>query len=295
MKYLHKKTEGALHSMDMYSTGNKVIYWGIFVILLMIALLCLLPPLWVLFSSLKTPTEIFKIPPTLLPESLNLGKYLDVWNLLKFVTYYKNTLILAAGSIFFSVIFNGITGYVLSCLKPRGTVLIMSLVTWTMLLPNTLSMVPLFKNMIDFPIFGFNLSNTFWPMWLVAGANAFNILLFINFFNEIPVSLIEAARLDGCGRVTVFRRIIMPLSKPIIAVVAIFTLNNTWSDFLLPYLVISNRSRYTVMIQIYSTRQTLPVDQQLISLVFTIIPPIIIFFFFQKYIMSGITIGGVKE
>ncbi|WP_320986845.1 carbohydrate ABC transporter permease, partial [Hungatella effluvii] len=136
-----------------------------------------------------------------------------------------------------------------------------------------------------------------WPMWLCAGANAFNILLFKNSFDSLPVSLVEAARLDGCGRIKVFSRIILPLSKPIIAVVAIFTVNSAWGDFLLPYLVLPSRSRQTVMLQLYNAQSSysFPLDQQLVSIVFAIFPPIIIFFIFQKYIMGGATLGGVKE
>lgn len=295
MKKFTDKGTGALLSMDMRSAASKWIYWSIFALLMLLALICLLPPLWVFLSSMKSIKEITRIPPSILPERFDFGKFVDVWKLLHFEVYYLNTLVLAAGSVLFAVVFNGITGYVLSCLKPRGTALILSLVMWTMLLPNTLSMVPLFKNMISLPILGINLTNTYWPMWLVAGANAFNILLFKNFFDGIPISLVEAARLDGCGRISIFSRIILPLSLPIIAVVAIFTVNGTWSDFLLPYLVLNKRSMYTVMIQIYNTSGTLALDQQLVSLVFAIIPPVVIFFIFQKYIMGGITVGGVKE
>ena len=291
------KDVGTLNSMDMLQRGNKVIYWVIFGILMAIALVCLLPPLWVLLSSFKSTRELMQIPPRLLPDSFNFGKFAEVWKTLKFEKYYLNTIILAAGSVVFSVVFDGITGYVVSCLKPRGSALIITLIIWTMLLPNTLSMVPLFKNMISFPVLGLNLTNTYWPMWLCAGANAFNILLFKNSFDSLPVSLVEAARLDGCGRVGVFGRIILPLSKPIIAVVAIFTVNSAWGDFLLPYLVLSDRNKQTVMLQLYNTQSSysFPLDQQLVSIVFAIFPPIIIFFIFQKYIMGGATLGGIKE
>ncbi|MFV0401064.1 MAG: carbohydrate ABC transporter permease [Oscillospiraceae bacterium] len=295
MSRFSNKNIGALNFMDMRRPGNKAIYWGIFALLFLLALVCILPPLWVMLSSFKTTKEIMNIPPILLPTSYDFSKFIDVWNLLHFEKFYINTLLLAAGSVVSAILFNGIAGYVLSCLKPRGTAAIMTAVMWTMLLPNTLSMVPLFKNFVSFPIFGFNLTNTFWPMWICAGANAFNILLFKDFFDGIPLSLTEAAQLDGCGRLGIFTRIILPLSKPILSVVAIFTVNGTWGDFLLPFLVLSDRSKYTVMIQIYNTKTTLPIDQQLVSLIYAIIPPIIIFFFFQKSIMGGITLGGVKE
>lgn len=297
MSRFNNKNDGVLSSMEMHRTGNKVIYWVIFAVLFMIGLICLLPPLWIFISSMKTTKELLQIPAVLFPSQVSFHKYAEVWKIVDYSKYYINTIMIAAGSVFFAVIFNGIAGYVLSSLKPRGTVAILTAILWTMLLPNTLSMVPLFKNMIDFPLFGFNLSNTFWPMLLCSGASAFNVLLFKDAFDNLPVSLVEAARLDGCSRIGVFRRIILPLSKPIISVVSIFTVNGAWGDFLLPYLILSDRNKQTVMIQIYNTQssKTFPIDQQLISLVFAIIPPILIFFFFQRFIMGGATLGGVKE
>ena len=297
MSRFNNKNDGVLSSMEMHRTGNKVIYWVIFAVLFMIGLICLLPPLWIFISSMKTTKELLQIPAVLFPSQVSFHKYAEVWKIVDYSKYYINTIMIAAGSVVFAVIFNGIAGYVLSSLKPRGTVAILTAILWTMLLPNTLSMVPLFKNMIDFPLFGFNLSNTFWPMLLCSGASAFNVLLFKDAFDNLPVSLVEAARLDGCSRIGVFRRIILPLSKPIISVVSIFTVNGAWGDFLLPYLILSDRNKQTVMIQIYNTQssKTFPIDQQLISLVFAIIPPILIFFFFQRFIMGGATLGGVKE
>jgi multiple sugar transport system permease protein len=96
----------------------------------------------------------------------------------------------------------------------------------------------------------------------------------------------------------VFGRIILPLSKPIIAVVSIFTVTSAWGDFLLPYLILTDRNKQTVMLQIYNLQTSSyssPVDQLLVAIVFAIIPPIIIFFFFQRFIMGGATVGGVKE
>lgn len=297
MSRFSEKNTGVLSAMDMHRPGNKLIYWTIFALLLLLALVCLLPPLWIILSSFKTTKELMQIPPQLLPSEISFKKFAEVWELVGFTRYYLNTILLAAGSVVFAVILNGIAGYVISALKPRGSAAILTAIIWTMLLPSTLSIVPLFKNMIHLPILGLNLSNTYWPMWLCAGANAFNILLFKNSFDNIPISLVEAARLDGCGRIGVFARIILPLSKPIISVVSIFTVNGAWGDFLLPYLMISDRKKQTVMIQIYNSQasQNFPIDHQLVSIVFAIIPPILIFFFFQKFIMGGATLGGVKE
>lgn len=294
--FLIKET-GALSFMDMKYRKNKVIYWCIFAIMVIIALVCLLPPLWILMSSFKSTKELLQIPPQIFPSTWDLTKFKELWSRLEFGKYYVNTIIIAAGSVVFSIVCNGMAGYVLSCLKPKAASLYATLILWTMLLPNTLSIVALFKNIIDFPIFGWNLSNTYWPLWFVHGANAFQILLYKNYFDGISSTLIEAARLDGCNRIKIFTKIILPLSKSIVAVDAIFTVNAVWGDFLIPYLTLNDPDKKTVMIAIYDMAQGVnySLDQQLVGIVFAILPPVIIFFFLQKYIMGGVNVGGVKE
>lgn len=291
------KEGGALTFMDMKNPKNKVLYWTLFALMVLIALICLLPPLWILISSFKSAKELLQVPPKLFPENWDLTKFKELWSHLKFGQYYRNTIIIAIGSVFFSVLCNGLAGYVLSCLKPAAASLYATLILWTMLLPSTLSTVAIFKNVIDFPIFGWNLSNTYWPLWFIHGANAFQILLYKNYFDDISKSLVEAARLDGCNRVKIFSKIILPLSKSIVAVDAIFTVNGVWGEFLMPYLTLNDPSKKTVMMAIYdmSGGTTYSLDQQMAGIVFAILPPVIIFFFLQKYIMGGINIGGVKE
>lgn len=296
-KRFQEKESGVLNSMDMKNRKNKVIYWGIFVILFLVALVCILPPLWIMISSFKSTKELLQIPPKLFPEKWDFNKFKELWNSLEFGKYYINTIIIAIGSIVFSIVCNGLAGYVLACLKPKAASLYTTVILWTMLLPNTLSIVAIFRNIVDFPILGLNLTNTYWPMWFLCGANAFQILLYKNYFEDISGALVEAARLDGCNRIKIFTKIILPLSKSIVAVDAIFTLNGVWGDFLIPYITLSDRKKKTVMLAIYSMSggTTYSIDQQLVGIVFAILPPIIIFFFLQKYIMGGVNIGGVKE
>ncbi len=295
MKRFEEKRDGVLTFADLRRPRAKIGYWIMFVMLLVVALICLIPPLWLFLSSFKTSTELMQIPPTLFPETFSLSKVVTIWKKQQFLKTYANTMILAAGSVVSAVVINGLAGYVLGCLKPKGSKTVFTIILWTMLMPTTLSMVPLYKNFISFPILGINLTNTFVPMWLCAGASAFNILLFKNAFESIPPSLLEAARLDGCGNVGIFTRIVLPLSLPIIMVVSIFTVNGTWGDFLLPYLVLTDSNKQTVMISIYKFSSALPLDERLMSLVFAILPPSILFFFFQKHIMSGATMGSIKE
>ena len=122
-----------------------------------------------------------------------------------------------AGSILSAVFFNGLLAYGLSVVKPKGHRIVFGLVLWSLLIPATTSIVALFVN-----INRVGLSGSFLPLWLAMGANAFYVVLFKQFFDELPKSLMEAATLDGCGNFQIFYRIVVPLSRSIIMVVAIF-------------------------------------------------------------------------
>ena len=161
---------------------------------------------------------------------------------------------------------------------------------WSLMIPGVTSIVALFRNI---NLIGLNKS--FVPLWFSFGANAFWVVLFKQFFEEIPKELLEAARLDGCGVFKIFTSIMLPLSKPIIMVVAIFAVTAAWSDFLLPYLVLNGTDKITVMVKLFSFKDT-PTDavSVLRASFFAIIPPTIIFAIFQKQITDGAASGAVK-
>ena len=296
MSRFEQKSGGAISSMDLKRPSVKLMYWLMFSVLMVLVCVCLLPPLWIFISSMKSTEELYQIPPTLFPKEFDLGKIAEVWKSLKFMRYYLNTTIVAGGAVVFSIIVNGLAGYVISRLRPKGSKLYLNIMLWTMLLPNTLSLVPLFKTMIDFPVFGFNLTNTYWPMWLMCGCNAFYVLIFKGFFDGVPMALVEAAKLDGSGNLGIFFRIMIPLSMPIIGVATIFTVIGVWGDFLLPYLMLTDKDAQTIMVRIFNIKNTslYTLDVQLMSLVLSILPSVVIFLFFQRYIMQGFTLSGIK-
>lgn len=290
-----KKTTGIYTAVDMKSKSAKLVYWILWAIMLLFAMCCFLPPLWILLSSMKDTKEFLQIPPTLFPKRFDIGKVAEVWKTLDFVKYYINTVVLAIGDVVFMILINGLAGYVISRLKPKGASLISILVLWTMMLPGTVSMIPLFKTYIDVPYLHVNLTNTYWPMWLMSGAQAFYVMLFKNFFDTIDMALVEAARIDGCNDFKIFTRIMLPLSVPIIATVSIFTVNGAWGNFFWPFLLLKNTEIQTVSVELYNLKQSgYAMDKYMVALLLSIIPPSIIFVLFQRHIMGGINIGGVK-
>ncbi len=286
---------GIISKFDMQNPSVKVLYGLIWFFLILAVLLCFVPPLWCMTSALKDSREFFSVPATIIPRSFHPEKLWETWEMLNFGQAYINTVIVLCGSLVMSLVCNGMMGYVLSRLRPRGYRLVLSLVLWTLMLPQSVSQVPLFKNFLSLPILGINITESYLPMWLLAGANAFYVLIFKSFFDSIPQSLIEAARLDGCTNLGIFFRVMLPLSKPVLMVIAIFTINASWSDFFWPYLVLGSRSElYTVMVKIFYMAGWYSEDIQVVALIFTIIPPTILFLFFQRYIMSGFTLSGIK-
>ncbi|WP_053983856.1 carbohydrate ABC transporter permease [Niameybacter massiliensis] len=294
-KLQHKQT-GVIVFTDFKKPKIKMFYYILLGIMIVIALLCLIPPLWIMTSSVKDIKEFFQIPPTFIPKTFQPEKLVETWKKLSFMKYYVNTIFVAMGSVGFSIIFNGLAGYVLSRLKPKGSHILFQIMMWTMMLPASVGMIPLFKNIIDVPVLHINLTDSYWPLWLMAGANAFYVIIFKSFFDSIPKDYIEAARLDGCSDLGIFARIILPLSKPVMTVVTIFTINSVWSDFLWPYITLKDPNKYTVMVKIFTMngQAGYPADMRMIAVTFAIIPPAILFIIFQKKIMSGFNLGGIK-
>lgn len=287
-KYL-KKDEGTLRYYDLHSFRHKLLAVLIFVICIVLVIIAFFPAVWVFLASFKDNAE-FRKEATILPAVFNFDNYLVTWNKLKFMRYYVNSSIVVVGSIVCSIFFNGLLAYGLAILKPRGHKIIFALVMWSLLIPSTTSIVALFVNITKL-----GLGGSFIPIWLSIGANAFYVILFKQFFEGLPKELIEAAKLDGCGVLQTFIRIILPLSKSIVMVIAIFTINAAWSDFLLPYLVLNGSGKETVMVRLFQFRDSNATDVEVLRAVaFSIIPPIVLFTIFQKQITAGATAGALK-
>lgn len=289
-KYNQKK-EGAIRSFDFKSHKVKLLYLIIGGLCVATAVCMLFPVVWVFLSGFKEIKEL-NSSTSLWPEKIDLKLLGEAWNGMSFMKYYINSLIVVVGSVVCSVFVNGLTAYGLAILKPKGSKIVSALIFLCLMIPSTGSIVALYVNICKL-----GLSNSFVPLWLSAGASAFYVILFMNFFNSLPKDYLEAARLDGAGNFRLFIRIVMPLAKPIAMVVVIFTISNAWSDFLLPYLLLNHSGKETVMVKLYlleSLDATTSV-MMIRAILFSIIPPTIFFLIFQKKITDGaVGAGGIK-
>ena len=280
---------GLIRDSDLKQGSVRVLYGIVLLIGILAALAGIAPLVWLILSGFKDIREFVR-EPTIFPREFNLENYLGTWNDLRFIRFYRNSLMSVLGSVVCAVFFNGLLGYVLSKIKPAGSKIVYMLVMWCLLIPATTSIVPLFIN-----ISRLRLTGSFLPLWLSIGANAFYVILFKSFFDELPQSLIEAAKIDGAKDFTIFTRIAVPLSQAVIMVIVLYAINAAWSDFLLPYLTLNNTGLETVMVRLFQFRGSRANDVEVLrGIVFAIIPPIILFFVFQKYITQISLSAGIK-
>ncbi len=290
----YNKNYGIITALDFKQPKVKALYYVILAFVICICLICIVPVIWLFVSCLKDVNEFLAVPPTFWPKEMHPEKILEVWKDLEFGRYFINTGIIILGSLIGTIFLNGLAGFALSRLKPLGSSILFTLIMWTMMMPQTLNLVPLFKNFLNFTIFHFNLTDTNWPMWIISVANCMNILMFKNFFDTIPSSYVEAARIDGASDISIFTKIILPLSRPIIAVIALRVAIANWDMFLWPYLILKTPEKYTVSVMLYYMKTTFAVDKQVMAAFFSIIPPMIIFILFQKQIVHNDNSAGVK-
>lgn len=290
----YNKNYGIITALDFKQPKVKALYYVILAFVICICLICIVPVIWLFVSCLKDVNEFLAVPPTFWPKEIHPEKILEVWKDLEFGKYFINTGIIILGSLIGTIFLNGLAGFALSRLKPLGSSILFTLIMWTMMMPQTLNLVPLFKNFLNFTIFHFNLTDTNWPMWIISVANCMNILMFKNFFDTIPSSYVEAARIDGASDISIFTKIILPLSRPIIAVIALRVAIANWDMFLWPYLILKTPDKYTVSVMLYYMKSTFAMDKQVMAAFFSIIPPMIIFILFQKQIVHNDNSAGVK-
>lgn len=296
MNRLRKKTSGIIVYSDYKKKRFRVLYGLLLLLMFAILVVMVFPPLWLLLSSFKSARELYDVPFTFLPQTFDFAKVTRVWNLLSFGTYYLNSFIVTFGAVFAAILFNGLLAYAVSVIRPKGHKFVFALVMASLMIPPILNMGTLFHNIVRL-----NLINSHLPLMLVFGANPFYFIMFKTYFDRLPKPLFEAAEIDGASRLQMFRYVLMPLSKPIAGVVAIFSMTAAWSDFLLPYLVLQRDSRQTVMVKIYSlysdmgTAPGFGPDSLLMVLAFSIVPPVILFIIFQKRITSAVATTGIRE
>lgn len=261
-------------------------------LLVVFAALFLTPLLWMVSSSLKPNYQILAVPPDLLPNPPRWENYSEALTYVPFGRYTLNTLTIAALTIAGHLLSCSVVAYGFARLRAPGRDLLFVIMLATMMLPYPVTMVPLY---MIFSRLGW--TNSILPLVVPAFfGSPFYIFLLRQFFMTIPREMEEAAVLDGAGPYHIIRHIILPLSLPALATVAIFTFQGVWNDFLPPLIYLHDQSLYTVTLGLSFFRSTYSVNWAYLmaaSLV-TVLPVILVFLLAQRLFIEGISVTGVK-
>lgn len=269
--------------------AERIVVYGL---LGLVAFIMLFPFTWVLSLALKTPPQAFIYPPALIPDPIsfeNFGKAL--FGPLPFLLFFQNTLIIAILVIVGDLLSCSLIAYGFARFRFPGRDILFLILLSTLMVPFIVRLVPLF---VMFQSVGW--INTFLPLVVPAffGTPLF-IFLMRQFFLTVPLELIDAARIDGANELQVWWRIMVPLSKPVMAAVAIFAFQATWNDFLAPLVFLQRREVRTIILGLYSFLGINPDYPTLMAAtIASIIPIIVIFFLFQNFFVKGITVSGLK-
>ena len=251
------------------------------------------PLYWMVVTALKTLPEVLQSPPSWLPEKFLWSNFKTAMNIIPFWTYTINTVIVCVLSVIGTLISSTLVAYAFARLQWKGREFTFKCVLATMMIPFPVLMVPLF---VLFSKIGW--VGSLKPLWAPTFfASAFNIFLLRQFFRTIPMELSEAARIDGCSEFGIFVRIILPLSKPVLLVVALFQFIYSWNDFLAPLIYLTRQETFTLSLglQFYQSQQGGSQWNYLMAAATLVVLPVLVLYFIaQRYFIEGISLTGVK-
>ncbi|EAE5673170.1 carbohydrate ABC transporter permease [Listeria monocytogenes] len=276
--------------MNQYRQKSRGAQIAVITILTVGGFFMILPFIWMVLSSLKTDAEILKIPPTIWPEKFTLDNFTKLFTEMDFAIYLKNTLIIVFFS-FFGLFLNAMAGYGFAKFKFKGKNKLFYLVLATMMIPGQVTMIPVYLLLN-----AAGLTNTMTGIVLPGLVGAFGIFLFRQFMSTISDDLLEAARLDGASEFYIFWRIVIPISRPVLAVQGILTFIAGWNSFLWPLIIANDEKFYTLSVglQLLKGQYGSNYALQMAGATFMVIPIILIFMTFQKYILKGFNVSGMK-
>ena len=274
------KSESILHRVVVYT------------LLLAGSAAFILPLVWLLSTSLKGDTGLFEIPPKWIPEPVHWSNFRKAVESFPFLRYTWNTVFVTGMSMIGAMLSSSLVAYAFARLRWPGREVWFVLLLATMMLPGQVTMIPLF---ILFKELGW--VDTYLPLIVpFFFGSAFYIFLMRQFFMTIPKELSEAAKIDGCSEGYIWWRIFMPLSKPALATLGIFTFTLVWNDFQGPLIYLNDPDKFTLMLglrsfqQQYGTRWNVMMAASLLVM----LPTLALFFSFQRYFIEGVTLTGVK-
>ncbi len=253
------------------------------------------PLLWLFKAALSTSQDILREPFQWWPSGIQWENLPQAWTQIRIGQYLLNTVWMAAGCWFFGLLVALTGGYGISILRPRYAKYVNFAVLATLFIPGVVSLISLYVTILDVPLIGVNLVNTYWAVWLPTAASAFNVLLVARFFDRLPKDVFEAARIDGAGVFRVFWSIVLPMSRPIIGVVSLLTIVGSWKEFLWPLLVLPSSDVQPLSVGLYRVSETAPTNLLMAGMFISVIIPVVLFLAFQRqFLRSAGQAGAIK-
>ncbi len=264
----------------------------IYSIAIIAAVITFTPFLWMISASFMTSGTANTYPPKLFPDQIDFVHYKTLFTRLNLTRYLVNSTIISLGVTVFSLLLNSMAGYAFAKFRFSKKKSLFKFLLSSMIIPGQVTMLPVFlilKNM--------GLINTYWAIIVPAMASIFGIFLIRQYAFSIPDSMIEAAKMDGATELQIYTKVVLPLCKPILVTLGLFTFMGTWNDFLWPLIVMTDMNMYTLPVALSNLMSEHVQDTELMMAgsVITILPVLVVFLVLQKYYIKGIMMGSVKE
>jgi multiple sugar transport system permease protein len=263
--------------------------------LVMLVVIGLGPLLWLLKSAFTSTPDTYAHPLALFPHGVNTHNLYEAWNTVHVGHYFWNTIVMVAGSWATQLIVATTGAYVLSVLRPKYARFVTALLLATLFVPVVALTIPLYIEVVQPPFIHHSFINSYWAIWLPAGASAFNVIVVKRFFDNIPRELFEAARIDGAGPVRLFVSVVLPLSKPILGVVSIFSIMASYKDFLWPLLILTNPEKQPLSVRLTEIASQTDQGVLLAAMLIACIVPVVGFLIFQRSFLRGSGLGGALK
>jgi multiple sugar transport system permease protein len=265
----------------------------IFVVLLLFALATIFPIYFMIISSLGDPVEAGAVSYSIFPGKISLESYKFFFDYSKFsYRWILNSLIVAVTVSVSNVLFASMAGYAFSKLRFKGRGVLFALLLVSMMIPYQVTQVPLYILMVNV----FELQNTYRALILPGIVTVYNIFLAKQFMSSIPSEILECAKIEGCSQFQIYWKIVLPLSKTVLAVMAILTFMDSWNSFFWPLLVTNTMDMQTIQVGLKNFRfaNTTYISPMMAGATISAVPMFILFFSLQKYFLEGVTVGAVK-
>ena len=250
------------------------------------------PILWLAKSAITSTTDTLATPMSVFPHGVAWNNLHEAWFDVRVGRYFWNTVWLAAGSWASQLIVATTGGFALSVLRPKYAAVINALLMATLFIPAVVLLVPLYIEIVHPPLIDHSFVDSYWAVWLPAGASAFNVVLVTRFFDNLPREIFEAARVDGAGAFRLFTDIALPMSRPILGVVSVFAVLASWKDFLWPLLVLTNPDEQPLSVRLPAIQLQTDLGVFLAAMLIATLVPIAAFLIFQRTFLRVSGLGG---